>query len=756
MTSESMVQGRRNTVLAAVIGTVLASFAGSASALEFESDGGTRVNWNTTLSVGSSWRATNQSKFLYTHGDASLLGRYTGNIPPGVALPDGNGRAGNWSAGESTLNYDKGDRFSTPFKILSDVEVKKGDFGGLVRIKAWYDQALNENEVNLGNQANFMNGTRVLGPTAPNCSLLPPYAPNAAKCIPMSTPGHNVWPKAKLSDDGFEDEQKFDNLMLLDAYVYGSFALGNTDLQLRLGNQVVNWGESVFIQGVNQINPIDVPAARRAGAELKEILLPVWMAYANWGFSFGSVEAFYQLQWNNTSIDGCGTYWGVTSSSISTSPGNCNLATAFGPVVGTAQPGTQSPLVAQYGSAAWYGAQGLYVPLGKGKEPSDNGQFGVAFRFPVDKLDTEFGLYAMNIHSRLPVISSQAGTSPNDLTAAQRAVLTAAGLYGVGTAACGAAFQGGACYKIGTSNVSAVIPFTEFNAAAAGQAAGVPIKLTHSHGFWEYPEDIQIYGLSTASNLFGWSVSSELSYQKDVPVQINGNDFLLGAFALFGPHRADSYEAYMKGSGAYLAGYDRFDKTQFQVNTVKTYSNVLGADNMLIVGEVGAQWNDVPNHMNDVVRYGRGFMWGYASSPGYANSAAPAAYTGGSTCSPTFQGLAVPVPAGTLYNPNSRGCKNDGFVTDKAWGYRLRVSADYLNAFNSGVTVTPSVFYSKDVDGISMDPTFQEGRGVLGLGMKFTYNKAYTFDVNYVSYADQGYDPLQDRDFYSASVSVTF
>ena len=37
------------------------------------------------------------------------------------------------------------------------------------------------------------------------------------------------------------------------------------DLQMRLGNQVINWGESVFIQGVNQFNPIDVPAARRAG-----------------------------------------------------------------------------------------------------------------------------------------------------------------------------------------------------------------------------------------------------------------------------------------------------------------------------------------------------------------------------------------------------------------------------------------------------------------------------------------------------------
>ena len=104
---------------------------------------------------------------------------------------------------------------------------------------------------------------------------------------------------AKLSDDGFEDLQKFSGAYLLDAYAYGSFGVGDSDLQLRLGRQVVNWGESVFIQGINQINPIDVTALRRPGTEVKEVLLPVLMAYANWGFSFGSVEAFYQFDWEN-------------------------------------------------------------------------------------------------------------------------------------------------------------------------------------------------------------------------------------------------------------------------------------------------------------------------------------------------------------------------------------------------------------------------------------------------------------------------
>jgi hypothetical protein len=55
-----------------------------------------------------------------------------------------------------------------------------------------------------------------------------------------------------------------------------------------------------------------------------------------------------------------------------------------------------------------------------------------------------------------------------------------------------------------------------------------------------------------------------------------------------------------------------------------------------------------------------------------------------------------------------------------------------------------------------MDPTFVEDRQTLGLGVKFNYNKAYTFEMNYVRYENGGFDPLFDRDYYSAAVSMTF
>jgi hypothetical protein len=731
MTSQSLNPGRRGTVLGTVIGAVLASFSSGTSALEFETETGTRVIWNTSISVGSSWRAEEPSPELFTKADGSLIGIGNTLMAPGTRPGPGEGLAGN-QADSGTLNYDKGDRFSTPLKVITDVEIRKGDFGLLIRGKAWYDDALENGDVRLGNQPNNYNGVRPgLGPQ-PGGLFIPPLDGN--------------WPEQSLSDDGFEKEQRFSNAMLLDAYLYGSFGIGDTDLQLRLGRQVVNWGESVFIQGVNQINPIDVPAARRPGAELKEVLLPVAMAYANWGFSFGSMELFYEFEWDNTSIDSCGTYWAVTENNISSNPGRCNSATVFTNVLGSATPATGGLLIPQLGSNVFAQANGLFVPLVEGVDASDSDQFGAAFRFPVEKLDTEFGFYGMNIHSRLPIISGLSGTHPDEVPEPFRSALIAAGIMGVETLPSGleAPF-----WRLTPTQVLRN-PAPVHAAGIAAQTGGL-VQVTPGRAFWEYPEDIQVYGISAATNIASWSVSFEVSRHIGVPVQVNGNDLLQSLLAFIGPNAEEGVAAALQGNGGYARGYDRFNKTQYQVNTVKNFSNVLGAENFLIVAEVGYQENNVPDYRDGAVRYGRGFMFGVGSNPSLARQNP---VTGGNTCSPTLVG-APPIPS-PVFNPQPNGCLNDGYVTDDSWGYRIRLSADYNNVFDSGVTITPSVFWADDVDGVSMDPTFIEGRQVLGLGLRFNLNKRYNLEMNYVDYADADFDPLFDRDYYSVSASVTF
>lgn len=610
---------RRVRLVKSCIATAITmAFSAGAHAVDFEVGDGWKGNWNSSLSLGTSVRASNPDSKLYGQSNGALVGKTNGS--------------GNNTIDEGNLNYGSGDTFSTQLKFITELELKKGTMGAFLRGKAWYDYDLENEDVRFGNQPNGYNN----------------YA------------GGSLGSREPLSDHGLERLNRFSGTYLLDAYVYDTFEVAGNPLQLRVGNQVVNWGESLFIQGVNQINPIDVPSFRKPGAQVKEVFLPVPIVLANQTLGdIGNVEVFYQWKWRNTPIEaGCGNYWGVAGGAIGLSPGGCTNAVS---ISGNSPSGYNS---------------GLYVHTLEGDAPSDSGQFGVAFRTYVEALDAEIGAYAMKIHSRTPVISLQFGN-----------------------------------YTANGSNV----PFA---------------------AKWEYPEDIKIYGLSLATNLYGWSVGAEVSYSKDVPAQIDGNDLLLsglGATGLvtgssipFGPYGSGAVAAL--GGDGYLAGYTRTNKTQLQFNTIKVGNGVLGAQQYLFVGEVGFQWND----LDDSLRYNRPFIFGPGPSSTYG------------------------VPCSSI-NVSKEGCKNDGYVTPFAWGYRLKMELTYNNIFNSGVTFSPSVFWSHDVHGWSVDSQFSEGRQALGLGAKFSYAKQYTLDLSAVRYnRNASYDPLRDRDFYSATISTTF
>ena len=102
------------------------------------------------------------------------------------------------------------------------------------------------------------------------------------------------------------------DLEILDLYVTGAFEAGDdTPVDVRLGNHVLNWGESTFIQnGVNVVNPFDVTKLRTPGAELRDALEPVPLVSASVApTSALSLEGFYQFDWKKTEIDPPGTYF---------------------------------------------------------------------------------------------------------------------------------------------------------------------------------------------------------------------------------------------------------------------------------------------------------------------------------------------------------------------------------------------------------------------------------------------------------------
>jgi Protein of unknown function (DUF1302) len=615
------------------IAIAAALLAGPSWALDFELDGGWKGAWSSSLSFGTAVRARNQDNRLYGLGNGGLLGRTDGT--------------GNNTIDEGNLNYNKGDPFTSQIKLISEVALQKGDMGLLVRGKAWYDYTLNDQSVHLGNTGNGYNGY-VFSPT-----------------------GGALGAERPLSDAGFERLSKFKGLYLLDAYVYNTFDVGGQALQLRAGNQVVNWGESLFIQGINQIAPIDVPSFRKPGVQLKEVFLPVPLLFASQGLGqYGSLEAFYQLQWKATPIEaGCGNYWAVAGASISAKASSCKNAVSIA------------------GSSAFGYNAGAYVRQVDGEEGKNSGQYGIAYRFNSAALDTEFGLYAQRLNARIPNLNVHFGS-----------------------------FLG------------------------ATPPSGIPFSAS-----WDYANSIKMFGISAATNLLSLSIGAELSHQRGVPAQVDGNDLLLsalgaggalpgtgGATVPFGPYGAQAVAA-KNGSGL-LPGFTRTNKTQFNLNAVKAGSNLLGANQYILIGEVGFQRNTLPDYKNDpnAVRYGRNFIFG----PG------PSALYG--------------APCAAL-NSSVEGCQNDGYVTRSSWGYRLRMDMTYNNVFDTGVTATPSVFFAHDVKGVSVDSQFLEDRRTLGLSAKFSYVKQYTLELGYVTYNHNAkYDPLRDRDFYSATIGVSF
>ena len=306
---------------------------------------------------------------------------------------------GSINTDDARLSFDKGDAVTAPFKITSDIELNSGPFQGFFRVKAFYDAVLmDENNFNRGGD---------------------------------------------FTDDG--EELAGASIDLLDAFVAYDFDVANRPVTIRAGKQVINWGEATFIPGGNSaFNPIDVPAIRRPGAEIKEALLPVEALYGSIALSDTiSLEA-YVGGWDRYRLDVGGTF---LSFSDSAEKGNNsgNPADLFY-IGGSPTSGSQwvcdvGALATAYPAA---GALAAGVNAAWSKNPCDSGvasadalvnyttgqaeqerfaidptdgidrladddgddAMGLALRWYAENLNsTEFGFYYQKMDSRLPYVS---------------------------------------------------------------------------------------------------------------------------------------------------------------------------------------------------------------------------------------------------------------------------------------------------------------------------------------------------------------
>jgi len=580
-------------------------------------------SFDSSLSLGASWSTQNPNK--------DLIGANNGGKGLSQTSDDGH------------LNFKAGQTFSKIFKGIHDLELKYGDTGVFVRGKYWYDFKLQDEDLDFKN----------------------------------------------VSNSNRKEGAKSSGGQILDAFVYHNYSIADQPGNVRFGKQVVSWGESTFIGGgINSINPIDVSAFRRPGAEIKEGLIPVNMFYVSQTLTDNlSAEAFYQLEWDQTVVDNCGTFFSQPDVIADGCSNNLRVLNKRSTIPGAAMP-TLNALGVNVND------EGVLVRRGPDRDARDSGQFGVAMHYNFEPLDTEFGAYFMNYHSRAPIFSAQGAP--------------------------------GSAYTRPLGPLAALRPL---------------IVAGSSNYFVEYPEDIRLYGLSFSTTLpTGTAWSGELSYRPNAPVQLSTTDIL---YAGVTPIPGYGNASVLKGSpGQDLHGYNRKEITQFQTTFTHFFDQVMGASRLTTVGEIGITHVGGLESKNEA-RYGRDPVFGPGTLPGGFCAALN---------NSTATGAGLPNAAGLNTN-----CNNDGYTTATSWGYRARAIWEYPDVF-AGVNLKPNVAWSHDVKGYSPGPggNFEEGRKAVSLGVDAEYQNTYTASLNYTNFFGGKFSTVDDRDFVALSVGVNF
>jgi hypothetical protein len=643
-----------------------------------------------------------------------------------IAIADGGcGRSPNIDDGN--LNYDT-DMYSRALKVLTELSLNYKSVGAFVRASALYDDAANDTQ------------------------------------------------RTPLTDSA--EDLVVGYTRLLDAFVYAKFDLGSMPSELRLGRQVVSWGESTFIQnGLNIINHFDVSALRVPGSELKEGFLPQEMV--NFSVQFNdnwSAQAIYITDWNSTVPEPAGSYYSSND---------------FAPVGG-------SKVVLGFGSFSDQGVD--FRPLGGPyitnfqtvnrrwvDKPSDTGQYGVNLKYfaPEFNNGTEFGLYYLNYHSRLPLISGVTGTQAGvgNAFGALSAVGGAAQALGAGlsipaaiaTAAnlgvARAAAAGGNLSLATATQYATIGANTQLGqgdvAAQASNIATHEYALTSGY-FTEYPEDIKLIGLSFNTQLQwgGIALQGEVAYRQDVPLQFDDVELLFAALTPFEQglatlratplpttcpegNPAASTLTHCGQLGSFgldqkVAGWDLYDTYQVQFTATKTFSNVLAASQMVIVAEAGL------THVEDM----------------------PDKLTGG----PNDRGLRFNGPGTNVsgnYELRGRHCPTlsaanclalnlvepqDRFADATSYGYRVAGRLEYPGLMGPW-NVLPRFNWQHDVSGTTPGPggNFVEGRYGLTLGVAANLMAKWEVDMSWTKFGGAGrWNDINDRDFVAATVKFSF
>lgn len=347
---------------------------------------------------------------------------------------------------------------------------------------------------------------------------------------------------------------------LQDAYLTADFRVVDVPVQLRVGRQVINWGEGGLLRfGVDVVNPVDLVAAAQPTTTARDLFVRQGMV---WGVAnlteTVAVEAFYQYEWEPVALPPVGSF--LSADDLFGTDPNAAFS-GFGAFSdqGTDLDAAFSPTLQPLG----FDPDFLKVPGGRRDEPDDQGQFGIALQCFVPLWNaSKISLYFVDYHSRLPLVNGRTADAAAVASTSDAAVdLRAA--------------------SVGVSRADAEL------LALSDLANATRYDVT-------YPENIRMIGIgfSTATIDTGTLIAGELSYHFGWPVQVPKDEVITAALSpaaftspLSAGLRSTSLGAF--GPDQTVKGWYAVDKAQLSLSLAQLLGPQLGADQSLLGFDVG-------------------------------------------------------------------------------------------------------------------------------------------------------------------------
>jgi hypothetical protein len=329
--------------------------------------------------------------------------------------------------------------------------------------------------------------------------------------------------------------------------------------------------------------------------------------------------------------------------------------------------------------------------------------------------NTEFGLYYLNYHSRIPLFSGIKGTVTSVLTGGP---------------------LGAATNQTGTASY-----------------------------FAEYPENIRLYGFSfNTQGPAGVALQGEFSFRPNQPIQYSTPELLLAALGapnlITGfvtipgtvsatlPYGASA--AGLVPNGTFQRGWDRTKMSQFQMTATKSIPSIFNAEQLVMVGEFGYTKY---NGLRQDVKYNGPAVFLPATAQGAAATGAGAVQDTGFITETSYGYRLV----GRLEYANAFMGAN--FAPRIAFNHDVKGVSQTFNEGVKSLSIGANVDYQRKLSFDLSWTSYFGGRTycgsdviVLPAAQAVASAQVATQGASYCSSAN----PIKDRDFVSLVVSYSF